>query len=131
MPNRTYQLYNLNTPNQPITTQSMASHLHIPGQPCVDRGYAGKQAQAMAYQVSTSNYRTNIDGKCVPVNLQPYGCDETYCSMYNPVPGPITQNYVLPGGVISAVKYFRSYNQSDAQQQLHNDRRVHDLCYSF
>ncbi len=69
---------------------------------------------AWAKQVATqaSVTRMNIDGDILASNACYYSCGNTGDQMYNPVPFQPNTAYFLPGGVISAIKFFQPCSQA-------------------
>lgn len=125
MPNQLYQHYNLNTPNNEyILTQSTASQIEVPGAKCLSVLQYDKPYQAYAKNRTEAQYVTNIDGACFPTSTLPYACQDTGYAQTNPVPYPISKNYVLPGGVLTAPRFFKSVNPRTAMSQVRQAPRV-------
>jgi hypothetical protein len=75
-----------------------------PGGPCAQLSVP---LNPWAKGVVNAEKRLNIDGRAVRSNLCLYACDNTGNSMINPVPYQPSTYYTLPGGVPSAIKFFK------------------------
>ena len=88
-----------------ILTAGPGYRYSIPGAPCLQLQPAIAPLNA-AFKQHARAPRVNVDGKLVKSDLCYYACANSGNEFINPVPYAPTTNYVLPGGVISAVKAF-------------------------
>lgn len=73
------------------------------GGPCTAM-YAPQQQQQWARQYASAPARMNIDGHVIPEDKCSWRCDDSGRLQINP--SPYRGGMVLPGGVLSAPKFF-------------------------
>lgn len=102
MTNQTLASQNDNT----ILVPSAAAYLQIPQQNCLSCQNVGSNFNVQLSNQMSKDVYLNIDGQSLKRNLCLQACNNSILPMYNPMSYQPSTNWMLPGGVVSAVKYF-------------------------
>ena len=84
---------------------SIAASLQIPQHACLTCRTAGSNYNMeLGNQLNCDVYH-NVDGVALKRNVCLQACNNHYAPMMNPIGYTPSQNWVMPGGVVSAVRY--------------------------